>query len=264
MQVVKKYPDGVFCWVDLGTTDVEGAKAFYGGLFGWIFEDKPTDVGVPYTMATIDGNSVVGMGPLPPGSQEQGIPPYWSSYVKHDDIDAIAAKITEAGGEIVMPLMDVMTEGRMLIATDPTGAMFGVWEPQDHIGAQVVNAPNSLFWNELQTKNVEAAKAFYASVFGWTHNADESGYVASAADGRVQAGMMAIQEEWGDVPPNWSVYFLVADAETAVAKAHELGGTILRPPFQVGEMGKMAVIQDPQGAVFNVMDSNYVDPPPGY
>lgn len=264
MQIVKKYPDGVFSWVDLGTTDIEGAKAFYGSLFGWSFEDKPTDAGAPYTMCYIDGNSVAGMAPLPPDMQAQGVPPNWTSYIKHDDVDSIDEKIKAAGGTVVFPPMDVMTEGRMLIAIDPGGAGFGVWQPKDHIGAQLVNAPNTFFWNELQTNDVDAAKAFYASVFGWTHETNEDNYVAAATDGRVQAGMMAIHEEWGDVPPNWSIYFLVEDAEKAAAKAHELGGTVLRPPFQVGEMGKMTVVQDPQGAVINLMDSNYVDPPPGY
>ncbi|PID85375.1 MAG: glyoxalase [Chloroflexi bacterium] len=264
MRIVKKYPNSLFCWVNLGTSDFEGAKVFYGGLFGWLFEDKPADMGASYTIACIDGHSVAGLGSLPPDAEEQGIPTSWSSFVKHDDIEAVAAKITAGGGNIVMPVTDVMTEGRMLLATDPTGALFGVWEPQDNIGAQVVNAPNSLLWNELQTHDVEAAQAFYASVFGWAHETGEDGYVVVSVDGRMQAGMMALQEEWGDVPPHWSVYFLVEDVETAVAKVHELGGTVLRPPFPVAEMGKMAVVQDPQGGVFNVMESFFVDTPPGY
>ncbi|MBE2221860.1 MAG: VOC family protein [Anaerolineae bacterium] len=264
MKVVKEYPNGLFNWVDLSTTDQEAAKAFYGGLFGWECEDVPTGMGSVYTMCRIDGYSVAGIGPLPPDLQAQGVPPFWSSYVKHDDVDAIAAKITAAGGTLMMPPMDVMTEGRMVMALDPTGATFGVWQPKDHIGAQIVNAPNALFWNELQTHDVEVAKSFYASVFGWTHETDENGYVALASDGRVQAGMMAIQKEWGEVPPNWSVYFNVADVETAVASVKELGGNLLNGPIVVGEMGRLAVVQDPQGGVFNVMESSRIDAPPGY
>jgi hypothetical protein len=264
MQIVKKYPNGLFSWVDLSTTDQEGAKAFYGGLFGWEFDDRPISEGAVYTMCRIEGYNVAGIGPLPPDLQAQGVPPFWASYVKHDNADAIAAKIAEAGGNVMMPPMDVMDEGRMLMALDPTGATFGVWQPKNHIGAQIVNAPNSLFWNELQTHDVEAGKTFYASVFGWTHATDENGYVALAADDRVQAGMMAIQKEWGDVPPNWSVYFCVTDVETAVAKVQELGGNVLTMPMAVGEMGKFSVVQDPQGGVFNIMESNRIDPPPGY
>jgi predicted enzyme related to lactoylglutathione lyase len=264
MQVVKSYPNGLFSWVDLSTTDTDGAKSFYGGLFGWKFEDRPTDLGPVYTMCLIDGYTVAGMGPLPPDLQEQGVPPFWSSYVKHDDVDAVAAKITKAGGHLVMPPMDLMTEGRMLMAQDPTGAAFGVWQPKNHIGAQLVNMPNTLFWNELQTNDVEAAKAFYVSVFDWTHETDKNGYVALAADDRVQAGMMAIQKEWGEVPPNWAVYFCVADVETAVAKVQELGGNVLTMPMPVGELGKLSVVQDPQGSIFTIMESSRVDPPPGY
>ena len=264
MQVVKEYPNGLFSWVDLSTTDTDGAKAFYGGVLGWEFEDRPTDRGPVYTMCLIDGYTVAGIGPQPPDLQEQGVPPFWSSYVKHDDADGIAAKISEAGGTLMMPPMDVMTEGRMLMAQDPTGAVFGVWQPKDHIGAQLVNVHNTLFWNELQTHDVEAAKAFYGAVFGWTNQADENDYVVFSADERIQAGMMAIQKEWGDVPPNWSVYFYVADVEAAAAKVHELGGTVLKPPMSVGEMGKMAVVQDPQGGIFTVMESSMVDAPPGY
>ena len=263
MQVVQAYANGLFNWVDLSTTDQEAAKTFYGGLFGWECEDVPTDRGPLYTMCKINGYTVAGIGPLPPDLLAQGVPPFWSSYVKHDDVDGIATKIGAAGGTVIMPPMDVMNEGRMLMATDPTGATFGVWQPKDHIGAQLVNMPNTLFWNELQTHDLDAAQAFYAAVFGWTSQADENGYVLVAADGRMQAGMMAIEPEWGEVPPNWSVYFNVAAVETAVAKAQELGGTVLVMPKPVGDMGQLAVVQDPQGGVFTVMESNQVDAPPG-
>jgi hypothetical protein len=265
MQIVKKYPDGLFSWVDLSTTDPVGAKAFYGGLFGWEFEDKPTDMGPVYTMCTMEGYTVAGLGSMQPDLQEKGVPSFWSSYVNHSDVDAVAARITEAGGNLMMPLMDVMEEGRMAMALDPTGAAFGVWQPKEHIGAQLVNIPNALFWNELQTNDVEAAKSFYGAVFGWANETDANGYVTLAADGRVQAGMLAIQPEWGDVPPNWSVYFCVADVETAVIKVQELGGNLLSSVTTAGEVGKFCVVQDPQGGVFTIMEATgRIDPPPGY
>lgn len=264
MQVVKAYPNGLFNWVDLSTTDSDGAKAFYGSLFGWEFEDRPTDAGFIYTMCNIDGYNVAGLSKMQPDMSEQGLPPFWSSYVKHDNVDGIVEKITEAGGTVLMPPMDVMNEGRMLMALDPTGAAFGVWQPKDHIGAQLVNVHNTLFWNELQTHDLDVAKAFYGSVFGWTSQTDENEYVVFSADERMQAGMMAIQKEWGEVPANWAAYFYVADVETAVAKVQELGGAVMVMPRSVGEMGKLAVVQDPQGGVFTVMESNQVDAPPGY
>lgn len=265
MHVVKEYPNGLFSWVDLSTPNTEEAKAFYSGLFGWEAIDMPTDMGTMYTMLQIDGKNVAGLGPMPP-NVPAGTPAYWSSYVKHDDADAIMAKVSGAGGQVIMPAMDVMDSGRMGIMQDPTGAMVGVWQPKEHIGAQLVNMPNTLVWNELQTKDVAAAQSFYVDVFGWTTQLDEkSNYVMFAQDGRVQAGLMEIAESWGDVPPNWAVYFLVSDLADTVNKAQALGGSVMVPPTPAGDMGSFAVIGDPQGGAFTVMQipADKVDPPPG-
>jgi predicted enzyme related to lactoylglutathione lyase len=265
MQVVKQYPDGVFSWIDLGTTDTEGAKAFYGGLFGWTFQDIPTDSSTIYSMAQIDGYDVAGIGPLDSGMQEQGVPPNWIAYVKHDDVDAVAVKAAEAGGTVLFPPFDVMDSGRMTMIQDPTGAVFGVWQPKQHIGAKLVNIPNTLVWNELQTNDLDAARAFYAAVFGWTYQVDASGYVVCNVDDRSQAGMMAIQEDWGPVPPNWTSYILVSDIKASAAKVSELGGTLLAPPTSAGEVGTFALAHDPQGGHFTMIE--YAGPaasPPGY
>jgi len=264
MKVVKKYPDCLFCWIDLATTDPAGAKAFYGGLFGWEFEDLPTDVGVPYTMCRIDGKNVAGLSAMPPDMAQQGVPPIWSSYVKHSDVDAVAARITEAGGTITMPAMDVMESGRMLFANDPTGAAFGVWQPKEHTGAELVNRPNTLIWNELQTHDPETARAFYASVFDWQYDVDPSGYIMPKTDDRIHAGMMKIDESWGDVPDNWQVYIMVEDVDAATEKAKELGGNILNGPMDAGQVGRLSVVQDPQGGVLTIMQFNGpADTPPG-
>ncbi len=265
MNVVTRYPDGLFSWVDLGTTHPEAAKNFYGGLFGWSFLDLPTDSGTIYTMCQIEGNDVAGLGPLSAEMQAQGVPPFWTSYIKHDDVDSVAAKAAGAGGNVLFPPFDVMESGRMTMIQDPTGAMFGVWQPGTHIGAKLVNMPNTLVWNELQTRDVEGAKAFYSAVFGWTYDTDANGYVVCKQDDRAQAGMMQIAEAWGDVPPNWSIYFLVEDVEAAVAKVRELGGNVLVPPTPAGELGKFSVVQDPQGGIFSLIQYNGpASPPPGY
>jgi len=263
MKVVTAYPNGLFNWVDLTTTDQEGAKAFYSGLFGWEADDIPTPMGPMYTMFRIQGNNVAGGGPMPPDMQ--GMLPYWMSYVKHDDVDAVVTKVVAAGGTVPMPAMDVMEEGRMALIQDPTGAMVGVWQPKNHIGAQLVNMDNTLVWNELQTRDAKTAAAFYGTVFGWTHSQDGSGYYVFATDGRAQAGMMEMGDSWGPMPPSWSAYFMVADIQATVAKAQALGGKIFVPPTQAGEMGTFAVIQDPQGAVFTAMQfDGPVDEPPGF
>lgn len=265
MHVVTKYPDGVFCWVDLSTPDPEGAKAFYTGLFGWTADDRPIDGGGIYTTMLIDGHTVAGLGEQMPDMKAQGVPAFWTSYVKHDNADEVAARVAEAGGAIMLPPMDVMEEGRMMMAVDPTGAVFGVWQPGNHTGAQIVNSPGALVWNELQTRDVEAAKAFYHHVFGWSNEADANGYIVYAQAGRGQAGCMAIDESWGsEVPPNWSVYFMVEDVDATVARAVDLGGRVVVGPQEAGEMGRFAVISDPQGGVFTVMRFNGpTDPPPG-
>jgi predicted enzyme related to lactoylglutathione lyase len=264
MHVVTQYPDGVFSWIDLSTSDVEAAKEFYTALFGWEADDLPTDQGTLYTMFQLDGKNVAGGGPMDPNMQQQGVPPFWTSYVKHDDVDAVAARASEAGGTLVLPPMDVMEEGRMAIVQDPTGATVGIWQPRNHIGAQLVNIPNTLVWNELQTPDADAARSFFADVFGWTYDVDENGYVTIVQDGRRHAGMMQIDESWGEVPPNWSIYFLVENLDETVGRVEELGGNILVPQTPAGEMGRFAVVQDPQGGVFSVIEYQVpADPPPG-
>ena len=265
MQVVKEYPDGVFSWVDLASPDIEGSKTFYGGLLGWSALDIPGDSGVIYSMCQIEGLDVAGIGPMDPDMRAQGVPPFWTSYVNHSDVDAVAARAVEAGGVIMMPPFDVMESGRMAIIQDPSGAVFGVWQPKEHIGAKLVNIPNTLTWNELQTNDIEGAKSFYAAVLGWTYTQDESGYVVCYVDGRHQAGMMAITEEMENVPPNWTLYFLVDDIEAKAKKVAELGGNVIVPPTQAGEMGKFSVVQDAQGGFFSLIEyAGPADPPPGY
>lgn len=264
MHVVTSYPDGLFSWVDLTTTDTVGAKSFYCGLFGWEAADMPIGPDMYYSMLQIDGKNVAGLGPMQPDMQAAGMPPVWTSYVNHSDVDAVAGRVEQAGGTVIMPPMDVFDSGRMALFQDPTGAVFGVWQPRNHIGAQLVNMPNTLVWNELQTRDPAAANAFYAAVFNWTSSSDPNGYGMFANDGRIQAGMIAMDDSWGDIPVNWSTYFLVENVEETVAKAQELGGNVLVPPTVAGEMGRFAVLSDPQGGVFTVMQfSGPVDPPPG-
>jgi predicted enzyme related to lactoylglutathione lyase len=265
MKVVTNYPDGVFNWIDLMTPDPDGAKAFYGSLFGWEFDDRPLDMGGVYTMCQIDGKNVAGLSGMLPDMQAQGMPPIWSSYIKHSDVDAVAARVTAAGGTLMMPPMDVMEEGRMAMLQDPSGAVVGVWQPKNHIGAELVNMSNTLVWNELQTRDTEEAKTFFGEVLGWTYDSDANGYIMCKADGRTQAGMMQMDENWGDIPNNWSVYFMVEDLATAVTKVKDLGGNILVPPTAAGELGKFSVVQDPQGGAFTIMQfDGPVDAPPGH
>ncbi|MCB0077934.1 MAG: VOC family protein [Anaerolineales bacterium] len=262
MKVVTSYPSGLFSWIDLSTPAVAEAKAFYTALFGWDAEDIPVPGAPPYTMFRIEGYSVAGAGPLPPGSE--GHHAYWSSYINHEDVDAVAARVAAAGGTVTRPPMDVMEEGRMAIIQDPTGAVVGLWQPKNHIGAQLVNQDNTLIWNELQTRESERAIPFYQALFDWTSRRDENGYVTFAADGRVQAGLMETDDSWGEIPSHWAVYFKVAAVQDLAIRAEALGGTMIVPPSRAGQMGTFAVLQDPQGASFTVMEfDGEVDDPPG-
>ncbi|MFN2137091.1 MAG: VOC family protein [Candidatus Promineifilaceae bacterium] len=248
------YPDGAVSWVDLATTDVAGAKRFYAGLFGWTFSDLPIDSGGVYSMAEIEGKQVTGLGQLPPEMQQQGVPPMWTAYVNHHSIDLVVERTGEAGGSVLMPPLDVMDSGRMTNIQDPTGAAIGVWQPKQHKGAQLQHVPGALTWAELQTKDVPAAKKFYHAVFDWDYEVDANDYVLAKKGDNALAGMMEIQEDWGETPPNWTVYFQSGDVEASVVKVKELGGSVLVPPMPAGELGKFAVAQDPQGAVFSILE----------
>jgi predicted enzyme related to lactoylglutathione lyase len=245
--------------VDLGTTDVEGAKAFYRALFGWDAIDVPTDQGVPYTMLTKDGKSVAGMGPIPPDQLEAGMPPMWNTYVNVDSVDETVEKVTAAGGSVVMPAMDVMDSGRMAFIADPTGAAIGLWQAGSHKGAELVNEHGTLFWNELMTDDTAAAGQFYTSVFDWRAEVTEmpnGPYTSFWAEGNVEgnaaAGMMGKTEEM-EFPNYWGVYFTVDDVDAALTDAKDNGGQVLMQPMDIPGLGRFAVVQDPQGATFTVM-----------
>ncbi len=260
-------PQGLFGWVDLSTSDVESAKRFYCSLFGWESVDIPTPMGPAYTMLRKDGQLVAGLGPQPPGMAEAGVPSTWNSYLIVDDADDVLDRAAEAGGSVVMPVMDVMTEGRMAMIADPSGAVVGLWQPWDHPGAELFNAPGALTWNELQTRDLESATEFYAEVFGWRWESGPgdgsdagppSGYLVAHLDSKESddtsnAGAMAMP---GGVPAQapsyWAVYFAVTDCDAAMAEADRLGGSIFLPAMDMGPGIRFGGITDPTGAMFMV------------
>ena len=248
------HPHGLFGWVDLVTTDVAAAKAFYEGLFGWSMQDMPTPMGPAYTIASLDGKVVAGIGPQPPGMAAQGIPSMWNSYVLVEDLDALCAAATGAGGQVVMPAMDVMDQGRMAMIQDPSGAVVGAWQPWGHQGAEVFNVPGALTWNELQTRDLAGATAFYEAVLPWRfEDADGSGYLMitlDAKDGedKSNGGAMAMPDEVpSEVPSYWAVYFAVEDCDRSVERAVDLGATVFLPAMSMGP-GRFAGIMDTTGA----------------
>jgi len=205
-----------------------------------------------YTMFSKDGKAVAGCGPVP----MEGLPPVWNSYVNVDSVDDTIAKVEAAGGTVVMPAMDVMTAGRMAFVADPTGASFGLWQAGDHKGAQLVNEDGTLTWNELITDDPGRATAFYSAALGWrAEDSDMPGdieYTTWMVGEDMVGGMMPKTEQMGDMPNNWGVYFSVDDCEGSAAKVKQLGGSVLREPFDT-PVGRMAVVADPQGAAFMVI-----------
>lgn len=251
----EKFNHGQFSWVDLMATDAAAAKSFYGALFDWDHVDFPTDQGGNYTQFKSQGLPVAGLGEMSEEMKAGGVPPHWNSYVTVDDADSIAATAVELGGSITMPVTQVMTAGRMAFLADVEGAHFAIWQPGEHAGAGLVNEPVSFCWNELLTKDIDTAKAFYTALFGWEINAAEDApveyYGISNAD-RINGGIIPWMKEMGEVPPNWGVYFSVSDCDASVARVEELGGRTIVPPRDI-HPGRFAVVADSAGAVFSVM-----------
>lgn len=251
-----RHPHGLFGWIDLTTTDVEASRAFYTALFGWESTDMPTPMGPAYTQFFKDGKLVAGMAPQPPMMAAAGAPSTWNSYVIVDDVDAVCALVTKAGGSVVMPAMDVMTQGRMAMIADPSGAILGFWQPGDHEGAELFNMPGSLVWNELDSRDLEAATAFYAEVLGWRWEPmDDSGYLVAHLDSKQgedtsNGGAMTMPDMVpAEAPSFWMVYLAVADCDESVSLAESLGGSVFLPAMQMGP-GRFAGITDPTGGMF--------------
>jgi predicted enzyme related to lactoylglutathione lyase len=272
------YIPGVPCWVDTSQPDPQAATDFYGGLFGWEFENvMPPGTDGEYFIGRIRGLDAAAVGSVP-----EGMPPVamWNTYVWVASADETAAKARDAGGSVVMEPFDIPGSGRMAVIADPEGAVFCVWQAAEHKGARVVNEHGSVNFNGLHTRDVEGARSFYGSVFGWTTLAlpagemwtqpgygdhlerDNPGLRKQIAEmggpegfEDVVASINPIRDDQPDTPAHWSVTFAVDDADAAAARATELGGKVITPPLDV-PWSRMTVIADPQGATF--IASQYV------
>jgi predicted enzyme related to lactoylglutathione lyase len=268
-----RYIPGVPCWVDTSQPDPDAAVAFYGGVFGWEFEDvMPPGSEGKYFIARLGGGDVAAVGSIPEGAPQMAS---WNTYVWVDSADETAAKVLDAGGKVLMEPFEVMEHGRMAVVADPEGAAFCVWQARQHRGAQVVNEPGSLNFNGLNTRDAASAKRFYGSVFGWETLGAEGGFEMWTLPGYgdhlekgdpemrkriadvgappgfedVVASLNPIAPDQPDVPAHWGVTFAVDDADAIAAKAQELGGTVVVAPFDAPWV-RMTVITDPQGATF--------------
>lgn len=250
-----EYAPGTPSWIDLSSADPDGSARFYSEVMGW----RPSEPGGPetggYRTFEQQGKAVAGLMQ----TMQEGQPTAWATYVSVADADETAGKVEAAGGSMVVEPMDVTDIGRMAFFADPAGAVFGVWQPKTFTGADIVNEPNSLCWNELRTRDPEGAKSFYPSVFGWHagrpgFEGAPDGYVVWEVDGRGVAGAMTMDDQFfpPEVPPHWSVAFAVEDCDATVEAAKSAGASVTVEPFD-SPIGRFASLIDPQGAPFEVI-----------
>ena len=247
------YAPGTPSWVDLGSADPAASRAFYAELFGWGVRELPEEEAGGYHFFTLRDKLVAGFGPA--HDEDVG----WTSYMSVDDADDAAGRTEAAGGTVLMAPMDVVDTGRMAILADPTGATFGVWQAGTHKGAEIANEPVSLSWNELVTRDLDRAKAFYGEVLNWTIDdvplgGDHGDYSVVKVDGRGVAGMVAMDDGYPpEVPSHWLAYFAVDDADDTVRRAEKLGARVTAPPTSVPTVGRFATLSGPHGEAFAVI-----------
>lgn len=258
---IERYVPGVPCWVDLATTDQAAAKAFYGGLFGWSYEDVAMDQEgrQHYSMARLGGRYAAAVFTQQQEQRQMGVPPCWNVHLTVEDADATAGRAGELGGKVVMAPFDVFDAGRMAIISDSTGGVVTLWQPRRHCGAGVKYEPGAVAWCELMTTDPAAAASFYTELLGldsarqtMPHGVE---YTVLMAAGEPAAGIMALPDELRaqQIPPHWSVYFQVADVDATVAAVTAGGGAVNMPPTDIPTVGRVAFVRDPQGAGAGLM-----------
>jgi uncharacterized protein len=260
------YPAGVPCFIDTSQRDIEAAQRFYGGLFGWEFEEW---LAGRYWMATIDGRDVAGLSHAPDDD------PAWNTYIEVASADQVTADAMQLGAQVLVPPRDVPEAGRMSVIADPTGAVFRTWQSGQHRGAELVNAPGTWNWSDLYTPDPSLAEPFYRALFGWEARpvsfGEASGIMwtqpgyGDSLEARTP-GLRKMHEQAGapegftdcigwlmedSGPSRWNVTFTVDDTDASAARAGELGGKVVAEPYDAGPV-RVAQIRDPQGAVFTI------------
>lgn len=248
------YSPGTPIWNDVSAPDAAAARTFYTGLFGWDVVVTPGEEYGGYGMFSQDGKQVAGVGP----TMDENQPAAWTMYVMTENAEETTAKVTAAGGQIVVPPMVVGSSGTMALFIDPSGAHLGGWQPGTHKGADLFHRPVSVAWNELHSRDIGASSSFYAQVFGWeaeTSPFEDIEYTMWKLNGRgVAGGIPHARVTPTEVPPDWFAYFSVPNCDDMVARARELGANVLAEPI-TSEDGRYSVLKDPQGAIFGVISA---------
>jgi uncharacterized protein len=276
MGEVRTYPHGVTSWIDIEQPDLEAARAFYAGLFGWTMTDaSPPEAPGSYLIATIDGQDVAALAPT------QATTAQWNTYVAVDNADTTAAAVTANGGEVIAPPRDAGAAGRAAVCADPFGAEFRLWQAGHLRGAQRTNSPGAWNFSDLYTPDREAAMAFYTPLFGWrAADLDQNagtmlqvpGYgdhLAATVDPGIHERQASAPAGFADVigglvvigngdTARWHVIFTVADRDDSAATAERLGATVVSSSDNMWT--KNALLRDPQGAELTV---SQFSPPEG-
>ena len=238
---------GALTWMDLSTPDLEGAKRFYQHVFGWEYLDIGAAFG-HYHYALMHGGAAAGIGQLPP---EAPMPPVWTVYLA--DAEGAVERVKALGGQVIVETMTVGDAGKMTVCIDPTGAMFGLWQPIDFIGAAVEGEHGGLAWSEVNTRDAAAACDFYGKLFGLTpHKLEGQEYFMMQRGEEMFFGVMQMDDQWGDLPPHWMGYFAIDNTDSALERVLAAGGSIGAPAIDT-PYGRVAVIVDPYGAAISIV-----------
>jgi uncharacterized protein len=250
----ESYPAGTFCWADLGTSDAAAAKSFYMAVFGWEAVDAEAGEAGVYTTFKLEGQDVAALYEI--GEEDRAaLTPHWSSYVSVADVDALAGRVRELGGEVLAEPFDVEQAGRMAVVRDPTGALLHLWQAREQPGAGRVNDAGCMVWNELASPDPARARDFFSELLGWAVEPEESGYGVITLDGARNGGMRPLQD--GE-PTHWLVYFTVESCDDAIEAVRGAGGSLITGPHDT-DVGRVAAVADPQGAPFALYQGD-VDP----
>ncbi|MDO6641986.1 MULTISPECIES: VOC family protein [unclassified Shewanella] len=253
---VSHYKQGQPCWVELASHDWYAAKAFYQSLFQWQADDMPMPEG-HYTMLQLAGDDIAAMYQMP--KEMESLPTHWQLYFAVDDVEATIKAIRLAGGQIIAGPHSVGDSGIIAVCQDPDGARFSIWQAINHIGIKRSFEPNTLCWVEYMCRDLATSTDFYTQALGFeTNSLDMSSmgiadYVQWLVDKQAIGGMMQMTSEWGDTPPHWMLYFSVQDCDAMAQDAEALGGRICVPPTDIPDVGRFAVIDDPQGGTFSII-----------
>jgi hypothetical protein len=255
MPIVEKHAPGSFCWIELATSDQKAAKDFYGQLFGWSANDSPLAPGDFYTIFQLEGRAAAAAYSLRKDQKEQGVASHWMLYVAVENADATAKKVDEVRGKVLCPPFEVDTYGKMAVIQDPTGPVFSIWEPRANQGTGIAGVGGTLCWADLSSPDPARASKFYSDLFGWkvtSDTDDKSGYQHIQNGEDFIGGILPNAEPDAKIPPHWLPYFMVANCDMSAAKAKEIGAGFLLPPTTMENVGRMAVVVDPQEAVFAI------------